>query len=117
MVNEFGTNLDVGGNGGGSSGTSFNCRDVDTDAGETCITEGDEVIKRLNFDGDSVRTAMFALLGFVFGSNLLAYCILRFFKERSYQRLSDEGESSETAGASSQFQITKPEKGAKPVVP
>lgn len=117
MVNEFGSNLDVGGNGGGSGGTTFNCRDVDTDAGETCITEGDEVIKRLNFDGDSVRTAMFALLGFVVGSNLIAYMILRFFKKRSYQRLSDEGGSSPVSGGSSQFQITKPEKATtQPVV-
>ena len=34
MVNEFGSNLDVGGNGGGS-GATFSCNDVDTDAGDT----------------------------------------------------------------------------------
>ena len=89
MINEFGTDIDVGGNGGGKSGTSFNCRDVDTEAGDTCIRDGSEVIKRLNFDGETVQQAILALLGMTIGFNLMAYGCLRF-KKRTHQRMSPE---------------------------
>jgi hypothetical protein len=59
-----------------------------------CIRDGDEVIKRLNFDGESVRISMLALLGMTAGLNALAYGILRI-KKRTHQLMEPPSEKKE----------------------
>lgn len=60
--------------------------DVDVEKGEQCIKTGEEVLKSLSFQDETVAGACVALIIMIGGFNALAYAALRS-KKRSYEKL------------------------------
>jgi len=67
-------------------GETFSCKDVDVEAGDTCVRTGDETIRRLSFGGETAYQAMGALLALMVAFNALAYIALRI-KKKKYQAI------------------------------
>jgi len=63
-------------------GTKFSCEDAE--AGDGCITTGEEVLRNLSFNNGSTQKACLGLLALIAGFHVLAYTVLRVNK-RKYQ--------------------------------